>query len=81
MAKTTIKEIVDLLYETQMGNMHKCMEKQHELADLMWSLHEEFYGEDNEWLLHKLPGIHHGIRRLLDIYTQCGVCWKLETLQ
>ena len=48
MAEKTIKEIVDLWYETQMGNMHKCMEKQHELADLMWSLHQEFYGEDNE---------------------------------
>ena len=48
MVKVTIKEIVDLWYETQMGNMHKCMEKQHELADLMWSLHEEFYGEEKD---------------------------------
>ena len=46
MAKVTIKEIVDLWYETQMGNMNKCMEKQHELADLMWKLHKEFYPEN-----------------------------------
>ena len=31
MAKKTVKDIVDLWHETQMGNMHKCMEKQHEL--------------------------------------------------
>ena len=57
MAKTTIKEIVDLWYETQMGNMHKCMEKQHELADLMWSLHEEFYGEEKYNKLKNDPKI------------------------
>ena len=45
MAKVTIKEIVDLWYETQMGNMYKCMEKQHEFQDLMWGLYEEFNGE------------------------------------
>ena len=45
MAKVTIKEIVDLWHETVSGNMHKCMKKQHEFSDLMWSLHEEFYGE------------------------------------
>ena len=43
--KVTIKEIVDLWHETQMGCMHKCMKKQHEFSDLMWSLREEFYGE------------------------------------
>ena len=48
MAKVTIKEIVDLWYETQMGNMYKCMEKQHEFSDLMWSLHKEFYGEEKD---------------------------------
>ena len=47
MAKITIKEIVDLWYETQMGYMKKCQEKQFEFADLMWGLYEEFYGEDN----------------------------------
>ena len=47
MAKTTIKEIVDLWYETQMGCMHKCRKKQHEFADVMWGLYEEFNGEDN----------------------------------
>ena len=46
--KITIKEIVDLWYETQMGNMHKCKEKQFEFADLMWGLYEEFNGEDDE---------------------------------
>ena len=47
MAKTTIKKLVELWYETQMGNMHKCKEKQFEFADLMWGLHEEFYGEED----------------------------------
>ena len=43
----TIKEIVDLWYETQMGNIHKCREKQFEFADLMWELYYEFNGEDD----------------------------------
>ena len=47
MAKVTIKEIVDLWYQTQMGNMHKCMEKQHKFSDLMWGLYEELNGENN----------------------------------
>ena len=46
MAKTTIKEIVDLWYETQMGKMQKCMEKQHEFADMMYELREEIYGKE-----------------------------------
>ena len=46
MAGKTIKEIVDLWYETQMGNIHKCREKQLEFSDLMWRLYEEFYGEE-----------------------------------
>tara|TARA_Y100000310_G_scaffold75432_1_gene71730 strand:+ start:408 stop:551 length:144 start_codon:yes stop_codon:yes gene_type:complete len=45
----TIKEIVDLWYETQMGNIHKCREKQLEFSDFMWSLYEEFHeGEEDE---------------------------------
>ena len=48
MAKTKVKEIVDLWYETQMGYYLKCREKQLEFADLMWGLYEEFNGEDNE---------------------------------
>ena len=48
MAKTTIKEIVDLWHETVSGNMHKCMKKQHEFQDLMWSLYEKQNGEENE---------------------------------
>ena len=48
MAKVTIKEIVDLWYETQMGKMQKCMEKQHEFSDLMWRLYEEFYGKEKD---------------------------------
>ena len=43
----TIKEIVDLWYETQMGYYKKCQEKQLEFSDLMWSLYEEFNGEKN----------------------------------
>ena len=46
MAKTTIKDIVDLWYETQMGNMHKCMRKQHEFSDMMHELREEIYGKE-----------------------------------
>ena len=42
----TIKEIVDLWYETQMGHYLKCQEKQHELADIMWKLYEKFHPED-----------------------------------
>ena len=45
--KITIKEIVDLWYETQIGHYLKCQKKQHELADIMWELHEEFNGEDD----------------------------------
>ena len=47
MAKITVKEIVNLWYETQYGHYLKCREKQHELSDLMWKLYEEFHpGED-----------------------------------
>jgi len=46
--KEMVKHIVDLWYETQMGHYKKCQEKQHKLADLMWGLYEEFYGEDDE---------------------------------
>ena len=42
-----VKKIVDLWYETQMGNIHKCREKQLKFADFMWSLDEEFDGEEN----------------------------------
>ena len=45
--KITIKEIVDLWYETQMGHYLKCREKQHELSDIMWRLYEEYYGEND----------------------------------
>ena len=44
--KITIKKIVDLWYETQMGHYKKCQEKQFEFADLMWNLYKEMYGED-----------------------------------
>ena len=37
----TVKEIVLLWHETQMGGMKKCQEKQHEFADKMWKLYEE----------------------------------------
>ena len=42
-----IKKIVDLWYETQMGHYKKCQQKQHEFADVMWELYEEFNGEEN----------------------------------
>ena len=47
MAKTKVKEIVELWYETQMGCMHKCMRKQHEFHDVMWELYKEFNGEED----------------------------------
>ena len=45
--KQLVKSIVDLWYETQMGCMHKCRKKQHEFADVMWGLYEEFHPEDD----------------------------------
>ena len=47
MAKIKIKELVDLWFETQRGHYKKCQEKQHELADIMWELYYEFYGEED----------------------------------
>ena len=44
--KEMVKTIVDLWYETQMGNMYKCMEKQHEFVDMMYGLREEIYGKE-----------------------------------
>ena len=35
----TKKELVLLWHETQMGNMHKCKEKQFEFAEMMWELY------------------------------------------
>ena len=35
-----VKDIVNLWYETQMGNMHKCKEKQFEFAEIMWGLYD-----------------------------------------
>ncbi len=43
----SIKEMVLLWHETQMGCMHKCREKQQEFADKMWKLYEEFTSDDN----------------------------------
>ena len=34
-----VKNIVKLWYETQMGNMKKCREKQSEFSDMMWELY------------------------------------------
>ena len=45
--KIAVEKIVDLWYETQMGNMHKCREKQFEFADMMWELYEEFHTEED----------------------------------
>ena len=47
----TVKEIVLLWYETQMGDMKKCKEKQFEFSDMMWKLYDEFTlvdGSDNK---------------------------------
>ena len=45
--KDLVKKLVDLWYETQIGHYLKCQKKQHELADIMWELYEEFHPEDN----------------------------------
>ena len=34
-----IKDIVLLWYETQMGDMKKCKEKQFEFSEMMWELY------------------------------------------
>tara|TARA_R100001530_G_scaffold122069_1_gene89597 strand:- start:100 stop:558 length:459 start_codon:yes stop_codon:yes gene_type:complete len=34
-----VRDIVSLWYETQMGNIHKCKEKQFEFAEMMWELY------------------------------------------
>ena len=38
-------EIVRLWYETQMGNIHTCREKQLEFSDMMWKLYEDMQPE------------------------------------
>ena len=48
MSKITIKEIVDLWQETQLGHYKKCQEKHHEFVNLMDKLKTEIYGEENE---------------------------------
>ena len=46
--KVLVEKLVDLWYETQMVHYNKCQEKQHEFADIMWELYEEFHGgEEN----------------------------------
>ena len=45
--KVAVKAIVDLWYETQMGHYLKCQQKQHEFADIMWELYDEFHPEDD----------------------------------
>ena len=47
--KITIKEIVDLWYETQMGHYKKCQEKQFEFADMMWDLRDDIYHPMTGW--------------------------------
>ena len=37
----TVQEIVLLWHETQMGNMHKCKEKQFEFSAIMWKLYKK----------------------------------------
>ena len=36
-----VKDIVSLWHETQVGNIHKCRDKQLEFSDIMWKLYEE----------------------------------------
>jgi len=45
----TKKELVLLWHETQMGNIHKCREKQFEFSDIMWELYNNInVTEDKE---------------------------------
>ena len=37
----TKKEIVELWHKTQIGNIHKCREKQLEFSEIMWELYNE----------------------------------------
>ena len=47
----TVKEIVLLWHETQMGNMKKCREKQFEFSEMMWKLYNDQDNIENEcWL-------------------------------
>ena len=41
----TIKKIVALWHETQMGNIHKCRKRQLEFSDIMWNLYEDMQPE------------------------------------
>ena len=34
-----VRDMVKLWHETQIGNMHKCKEKQFEFAEMMWELY------------------------------------------
>jgi len=37
----TKKELVKLWHETQIGNIHKCRDKQLEFSEIMWELYNE----------------------------------------
>jgi len=41
----TMKQIVLLWHETQVGNIHKCREKQLEFSEMMWALYEHMQPE------------------------------------
>jgi len=45
--KVLVEKLVDLWHETVMGHYKKCQEKQHEFADIMWELYNEFHPEDD----------------------------------
>ena len=36
-----VREIVALWHETQVGNIHKCRERQVEFSDMMWKLYDD----------------------------------------
>ena len=36
-----VRDIVFLWHETQVGNIHKCKERQFEFSDIMWELYEK----------------------------------------
>ena len=43
--KISKRHIVTLWHETQVGNIHKCREKQLEFSEMMWELYEDMQDE------------------------------------
>ena len=57
------KYIVKLWYETQMGNIHKCREKQLEFSEYMWALYEDLQPEIFD---EKIVNLEPMLKRILE---------------